>query len=458
MFKIFVLFLASSLFASNFFQNMQYKGSCRLKFDTPQTKIEKFMEKNSDFYEKYYDVILQVGSDISQGDNVLISADIGNLPLVQALADRAYELGAKKVQFNAYSGGVPLPILKNPERAEEMTRELKKQLGDYIKQDWALVYFRNSPYGNRYPKNIESQRLAEIRNLIVDANSELLNRRRAAYTRWTLFEVPSAKRGAMIFDLPTNETAMQKHLDTIKPILRLDAVDPVKAWVTHLKGLEKRAQVLMELDIEKIHVQGGKSDFTVELPRNAIWRGGRKETPLAKNFLANIPHEENFTTPNWRKTNGLVHIVKPVPVKGKYVEGAWFKFENGKIIDYGADKYVEALDQLFKEDPRSLFAGEIAFVDKNSIINKTDLIFKNILYDENASSHMALGNGYSNCILGGGEMSPSQLMAAGCNEAKNHIDFMFGTQDLNVWVYSRETGKKTQIMREGSFTEIFDTL
>ena len=76
--------------------------------------------------------------------------------------------------------------------------------------------------------------------------------------------------------------------------------------------------------------------------------------------------------------------------------------------------------------------GEVALVPYSSPISQSGLLFFNTLFDENASSHIALGQAYSKCIRGGGAMSEDELAARGSNKSLIHIDWMIGSDRVDV--------------------------
>ena len=62
----------------------------------------------------------------------------------------------------------------------------------------------------------------------------------------------------------------------------------------------------------------------------------------------------------------------------------------------------------------------------------TNLIFKNTLYDENASCHLAIGASFRECIKDGFNKTLDELKNIGLNQSSEHVDFFIGTEDLEV--------------------------
>ena len=136
------------------------------------------------------------------------------------------------------------------------------------------------------------------------------------------------------------------------------------------------------------------TDLTVELVKNHVWAGGCDETTKGVVFNPNIPTEENFCMPYKYGVNGKVVATKPLNYQGKLIENFWIEFENGKAVNYCAEKEVETLKNLIEFDEGSAYLGEVALISYDSPINNTGILFYNTLFDENASCHLALGRAY----------------------------------------------------------------
>jgi len=201
-----------------------------------------------------------------------------------------------------------------------------------------------------------------------------------------------------------------------------------------------------------VRFTGPGTDLSVKCIAGAQWLGGG--IPLkdegAGSFIPNIPTEECFTTPNREGTEGRVQIVRPVTVLGKSVEGAWFEFEKGKVISYGAEKNQSVLDDYFAMCPSACYLGELALVDGSSPIFKNGHVFHCILYDENASCHVALGSGYPLPIEGAADMTNDEKRAAGINVSLVHTDFMIGGPEVAVTGYD-QAGAEIPLIRNGDF-------
>ncbi|MFB4475616.1 aminopeptidase, partial [Oceanobacillus caeni] len=167
-------------------------------------------------------------------------------------------------------------------------------------------------------------------------------------------------------------------------------------------------------------------------------------------FVANIPTEEVFTAPLKTGVNGTVSATKPLSYSGNLIENFTLTFKNGKIVDYQAEKGYETLKHLIETDEGSHYIGEVALVPHHSPISDTDLIFFETLFDENASNHIAIGKGYAFCLEGGKEMSEEELKDNGLNDSLTHVDFMIGSDKMNIDGILPD-GTRKPIFRKGNW-------
>ncbi|MDR2106363.1 MAG: aminopeptidase, partial [Coriobacteriales bacterium] len=81
---------------------------------------------------------------------------------------------------------------------------------------------------------------------------------------------------------------------------------------------------------------------------------------------------------------------------------------------------------------------------------QSGILFYNTLYDENASCHLAVGQGFPDCLEGGQEMDEDALKAAGVNKSATHVDFMIGTADLEITGIHAD-GTEVPVFRAGEW-------
>jgi aminopeptidase len=249
--------------------------------------------------------------------------------------------------------------------------------------------------------------------------------------------------------IPSTERVMMlwKH---IFDICRISTEDPIKEWEDHLSNLTKRAEYLNKKSYIALRLTAPGTDLNVGLPKNHSWLGGAEVAANGINFVANIPTEEIFTTPDRLKTEGIVTATKPLFFGGILIEDMVLKFSEGKVTEVTAKTGHELLLKTLKVDDGAQYLGEIALVPHSSPISQSGLLFYNTLMDENASNHIALGKAYRTCIKDGEKMKDDEFLKAGGNISLMHVDFMIGSGEMNVDGIL-EDGTSEVIMQNGEF-------
>ena len=207
----------------------------------------------------------------------------------------------------------------------------------------------------------------------------------------------------------------------------------------------------LEYNFKSLHFKNNLgTDLEVELIKDHIWAGGAEATPEGVVFVPNIPTEEVFTMPDKYGVNGKVVSTKPLLYQGVLIENFWFEFKDGKVVDFNATSGYETLKLLVEADEGSSRLGEVALISHNSPISNLNILFCNTLFDENASCHLALGNAYSMNLKNGTTMSEEEYKATNANISMKHVDFMFGSSDMEITGTTYD-GKEIQVFRKGNF-------
>ena len=250
-------------------------------------------------------------------------------------------------------------------------------------------------------------------------------------TNWTIISAATPAWAKAVFPNEPAEAAMTRLWDAIFAISRVDMPDPVAAWHVHDAELHARAKFLNERRYASLRFRAPGTDLLVGLADDHEWTGG---SAVAKNGVVcspNIPTEEVFTTPHKDRVNGLVTSTKPLSYQGTLIEEIRTRFEAGRIVEAKALKGEEVLHKILQTDEGSAHLGEVALVPFSSPVSKSGLLFYNTLFDENAASHIALGQAYK-CIIGGAKMSEEELVARGTNRSAIHVDWMIGSEQMDV--------------------------
>ena len=267
---------------------------------------------------------------------------------------------------------------------------------------------------------------------------------------WTIVSAATPAWAKTVFPNDTDEVALAKLWQAIFSASRVDVPDPIAAWEKHNANLQTRTRMLNEKNYAALHFRGPGTDLRVSLADGHEWNGG---STTAKNGLvcnANIPTEEVFTTPHKDRVDGTVTSTKPLSYNGTLIQDIQVRFEGGRIVESRARTGEAVLNKVLDTDEGARRLGEVALVPYSSPISQSGLLFFNTLFDENASSHIALGQAYSKCIRGGGSMNEEELASRGSNKSLIHIDWMIGSDQVDVDGITQD-GRSEPLMRGGEW-------
>jgi aminopeptidase len=254
-----------------------------------------------------------------------------------------------------------------------------------------------------------------------------------------------------MFPNDTPEEALAKLWEAIFSTTRIGgSVDPVTNWKAHDAGLHKRAAFLNEKRYSALQYSGPGTDFRLGLSDDHVWMGGGTTAGNGLYCIPNMPTEEVFTTPHKDRADGTVTASKPLSYQGTMIEGIQVRFEAGRIVEAHATKGEEVLNQLISTDDGARRLGEVALVPHSSPISQSGVTFLNTLFDENAASHIALGQAYTSCIKDGDKLSEDELSAKGANKSLIHVDWMIGSGSLDI-DGTTATGTREPLMRKGEW-------
>ena len=376
--------------------------------------------------DRLAEVAVRTGVNIQHGQELVLTAPVEALPLVRRVTAVAYRAGAALVT----------PILSDP--------GLTLARHDHAQND----SFDTAPawlYGGMAEAFASGAArmaiVAEDPMLLADRDADKVARAGKANSiaykpalehisnfrvNWSICAYPGrAWAGRMFPDLDT-ETAQGKLADAIFAASRVDDGDAVERWKLHNANLAKRTKWLNDHRFAALHYSGPGLDLIVGLADGHAWMGGASEAANGIVCNPNIPTEEVFTTPHAAKTEGRVRATKPLSHQGSLIDGIEVEFRAGRIVEARATKGEAVLKKLIETDEGAARLGEVALVPHGSPISQSGLLFYNTLFDENAASHIALGQCYSKCFVDGDTMSESEVAARGGNSSMIHVDWMIG--------------------------------
>ena len=270
--------------------------------------------------------------------------------------------------------------------------------------------------------------------------------------QWTIVSAANQMWANKVFPNLKDEEALKALWKAIYDASRVSYENDIeKEWNTHNENLKNRSDILNRYNFKELHFKNSLgTDLIVGLVEDHIWVGGGEVAANGVYFNPNIPTEEIFTMPHKFMTQGKVVATKPLNYSGKLIEDFYLVFKDGKVVEYDAKKEKETLKNILTFDDNSSYIGEIALIGDNSPINNTGILFYNTLFDENASCHMALGRAYPMNIKGGIGADIKELEKKGYNNSNVHVDFMFGSPDLEI-IGTTYDGKKIKVFEKGNF-------
>ena len=385
--------------------------------------------------QKYADVVVQVGINLQPGQKLLIRAAgavESTAPVVRAVTASAYQAGARFVDVIWIDEAMSVARLENaPEDSlDEGPDYLYQGMEAHVANgDATLTIMASDPNAMA---GQDQQKMAHIRKVQSQKLEGYGSYISGMKTNWCGVGAASPGWAAKVFPNLDLEAAVAKLWESIFKFTRLDLDDPVQAWKDHVAKLIERKRYLNGKQYSALRLTGPGTDLTVGLAKNHIFMGGSVETPERVSFVPNMPTEEVFTTPNAHEVNGTVSASLPLNFNGMVLENLQFTFTDGVITDFSADTGAEMFEEILNMDPGARRLGEIALVPNSSPISQSGTLFYNTLYDENASNHLAIGRAYATAVAGGVEMNDDEKEAAGINHSLIHIDFMIGSDKMDV--------------------------
>ncbi len=385
---------------------------------------------------------VHVGANVVPGQDVVVLVyDIEHAGLAREIADVAYRAGARYVSVLYWDQHVKRSRLRHaPEESLGFTPSWwDRHIEECVERRSAYIVV----WGDPRPDLLEDVDPARAGQDHMPLTGPWFAMVGGGEVNWTFVPAPSA--GAARRILGTDD--LDALWDALAPILRLDAEDPEQAWSRHTAGLQARVAALESRRFVALRFHGGATDLTVGLLAGARWMSGAITTSWGRETVANMPTEEVFTTPDRRVAEGTVAASRPFQLLGgTMVEGLRLRFEGGRVVDADADRNADAMRSQLQADDGAVRLGEVALVDGSSPVGLSGLVFGDVLLDENAACHIALGNAYAFTVPDLPE-DPDERAARGFNASAIHQDVMIGGPDVNVDGID-STGTATPILRD----------
>jgi aminopeptidase len=370
---------------------------------------------------------VELGANVTEGQDVVVLAfDIAYADLAREIAEAAYRVGAHYVSVLYWDQHVKRSRLLHA--AEDSLGYTPgwwdRHIEDCLENHGANIVV----WGDPNPDLLSDIDPARTGRDSMPLTGPLHAMHASGEVNWTV--VPGVSGGVARRLLGSDD--IEALWEVYAPILRLDAEDPVSAWHKHLEHLRERAAALNARRFEALRFRGPGTDLTLGLLRGAMWLTAAFETSWGREMIANMPTEEVFTTPDNRVADGTVTATRPFQlIGGPTVEGLRLRFEAGRVVEVEADVGADAVRARLENDAGAVRLGEVALVDGTSPIGRTGRVFNDILFDENATCHVALGNGYAFTVPD----LPSDRAGReerGFNLSGIHQDLMIGGPEVTV--------------------------
>ena len=402
--------------------------------------------------DRFAKLAVHVGLNLQPGQELLISATTEMLPLVRLITEHAYKAGALLV--TTFLGDDETTLARYKYASDASFDHAAQWMADATAAAFKSGAARLALTGAN-PALLAGQDPAKVSRANIAASKankpamELITRHAI---NWSILAAATPAWSRLVFPgLPETE-AMAKLWDAIFIASRATSDDPVAAWKAHSAHLHDRVAFLNEKRFHSLrfHSEDGVTDLTVGLADDHLWAGGGGNAGNGVFSNANIPTEECFTTPHKDRVNGFVQASKPLSHQGTLIENIRCRFEGGKIVSATASAGEDVLNRLISTDDGARRLGEVALVPHSSPIAQSGVLFWNTLFDENAASHIALGQAYATCLKEGEHMDEATLAAKGANSSLIHVDWMIGSGQMNVDGLKAD-GSSQPLMRLGEW-------
>ncbi|HKG56676.1 MAG TPA: aminopeptidase [Candidatus Limnocylindrales bacterium] len=380
---------------------------------------------SANFLDRYAEFVVRVGVNVQPNQDVEIQGLVEHVAIVRAMAEHAYRAGARRVDVTYVDRHVRHSAIAHAPADALGTHypwELER-IRWQAENDVAAISLTGDPEPHLFD-DLDPARVAAYPSKQLRAEFFRLIDRNA----WTVVAAPNAGWAAQVFGEPDVDRLWR----AVAVATRLDQADPVAAWREHLGNLDRRKQALDRERFDAVRFTGPGTDLTVGLLPNAHWLTGSATSSAGTVYVPNIPTEEVFASPDWRRTEGTVAITQPLVLPGTTVEGLRLRFEGGRIVEANADRGVEAVRAELDGDERAVYLGEVSIVDGSSAVRKAGVVFRDTLFDENVGAHIAWGAAYAEAIDGAAELDAAGRIAIGLNEASVHTDVTVGAPDVTI--------------------------
>jgi aminopeptidase len=383
--------------------------------------------------EKYATLITKVGINVQKGQDIVIYAEINQAYVVHAIEDAAYALGANQVSVEWQDTYTQKKFLQHADLSAITTMPtwLTVRADDYVNRTVSRISLISAdPDGLAA---VDSDRVSAYQQAYRRSVKPIMDATMNNDVAWLVVAAAGVEWAEKVFPDLSGTEAQDRLWEEIFKITRV-AVDndPIAEWTTHVRRLKDRAQWLNDNNFKELHYRSALTNLVVGLSENHVWEAADSVSKAGNLFVANMPTEEVFTSPDSRNIHGHVRATKPLSYGGVLINDIDLTFEDGQVVAAHASSGESVLQQLLETDAGARSLGEVSLVPDASPISQSGIIFYNTLIDENASDHLALGAAYPSNMKNGTQLSETARAAKGQNLSLVHVDFMMGSADMDI--------------------------
>jgi len=406
----------------------------------------------------YANLIVSHGMNVQKGQDVYLSGEVIHRDFITLLLETCYMKGARYVHID----------LTDPHHFRTKILETQKKDDLSYVPEWIaqkadhLVAEHGAScriLGSEEPDLYEGLDPAKINQAQVAVKKKLANFYKLGIgqskVQWTIAACPTLKWAKKVFPDLSEKEGYQKLWADILKMCRADRPDCLDLWKVHNTKLQKRAKELTAMKIKTLHFTGPGTDLKVGLSNRAIFKGGGDLSPRGVEYEPNIPTEEVFTTPDFHRTEGIAKATRPFLINGTMIKGLTLEFKEGKIVNFSAQSGEETFREYIASDEGACRLGEVALVGTDSPIFQSGRIYEEILFDENAACHIAVGFAYHFCIKDAPSLSTEELHKYGVNSSCVHTDMMISSPEVSVDALL-QNGDKIPLIVKGRWVDAFN--